>query len=58
MHRALDALPGVEIDERRAGKTTTGIGLRIVVSGERNAATLDEAKRRLQAAFPDARISS
>jgi small-conductance mechanosensitive channel len=57
MRDAIDALPGVDLEPKKMS-AITGIGLKIVTSGDRNPAALDEAKRRLQAAFPDARITS
>lgn len=58
LRQALDAFPGVERDKEDVNGEVKGIGLRIVASGERNPAALEEAKRRLQDAFPGARISS
>ena len=54
---ALDVLPGVDVEPQKRA-AIKGIGLKIVTSGDRNPDALDEAKRRLQAAFPDARITS
>ena len=58
VRRALDALPGVDLDDRTGRGRATGTGLRIVLSGDRDPAMLEEAKRRLQSTFPNARIGS
>jgi len=54
---ALEVLPGVDPPKGKTG-SVKGTGLKIVANGERDPKMLDEAKRRLQVAFPDARISS
>jgi small-conductance mechanosensitive channel len=56
VRRALDALPGISRDDRNAGEHR-GVGLRISGFGNQDQGALDEARRRLQEAFPEARIS-
>jgi small-conductance mechanosensitive channel len=57
MRDALEALPGVDSPKEKTG-SVKGTGLKIVANGEKDPKMLDEAKRRLQEAFPDARVTS
>lgn len=58
VRRAMNAIPGVDTNSDEKGNESRGTGLRIVWSGDNSEATRNEVKRRLQEAFPDARISS
>jgi small-conductance mechanosensitive channel len=56
VRRAVDVLPGVDLDDSSGGSRATGVGLRIALRGDLDPAMLEEAKRRLQTAFPDGRV--
>ncbi len=56
--RALDAIPGVDTKSDEKGNQSRGIGLRIVWTGDNSEATRNQVKRRLEEAFPGARIST
>lgn len=55
LRSALDALPGMDA-ERVQPKESVGVGMRIAWSGQMTSRA--EAKRRLQSAFPNARIGT
>jgi small-conductance mechanosensitive channel len=58
VRRAVDVLPGVDVDDSSGLSDSTGVGLRIALRGDLDPAMLEEANRCLQTAFPDGRIRS
>lgn len=58
VRRAMNAIPGVDTNSDEKGNESRGTGLRIVWSGDNSEATRTEVKRRLEDAFPGARVTT